>query len=99
MWPGNVRELANVIEHANILCDDGPIDDTHLPQHFASRKLTGTARRNPGVMSLREIEMRAIEDALERNGGNKPKAAEQLGISLKTLYNKVNQATSLSKSA
>ena len=99
IWPGNVRELANVIEHATILCDEGPIDKIHLPQHFDSRKLTGAARRNPGVLSLREIEMQAIEDALERNDGNKPKAAEQLGISLKTLYNKVNQATSLSKSA
>jgi two-component system NtrC family response regulator len=49
--------------------------------------------------TLRELEMQAIHDALDRHTGNKPKAAEELGISLKTLYNKLNQATALSKSA
>ena len=49
--------------------------------------------------TLRELEMEAIVEALERNDGNKPKAAEQLGVSLKTLYNKLNQASDLEKSA
>jgi DNA-binding NtrC family response regulator len=99
VWPGNVRELANVIEHATILCDSGPIRGEHLPQHFASRQLVGHARQRPGVITLRELEMEAIHDALERTGGNKPKAADQLGISLKTLYNKLNQEGALEKSA
>jgi len=99
VWPGNVRELANVIEHATILCDSGPIRREHLPQRFDSRQLVGAARQKPGVMTLRELEMEAIHDALERTGGNKPKAADQLGISLKTLYNKLNQTGSLEKSA
>jgi two-component system NtrC family response regulator len=99
VWPGNVRELANVIEHATILCDSGPIRREHLPQRFDSRQLMGAARQKPGPMSLRELEMEAIHDALERNGGNKPKAADQLGISLKTLYNKLNQTGTLEKSA
>ena len=55
--------------------------------------------RQPGVMTLRELEMEAIHDALERHAGNKPKAADELGISLKTLYNKLNQAGDLEKSA
>ena len=46
-----------------------------------------------GPMTLREIEMQVIHQALERLGGNKPKAAEELGISLKTLYNKLNQSS------
>jgi DNA-binding NtrC family response regulator len=99
VWPGNVRELANVIEHATILCDSGPIRREHLPQRFDSRQLVGPARQRPGVMTLREMEMDAIHDALERTGGNKPKAADQLGISLKTLYNKLNQEGALEKTA
>jgi two-component system NtrC family response regulator len=104
-WPGNVRELANVIEHALILCDELPIALEHLPSRFssrASRPQLATKRIAPAPSAsrtLREIEMDAILEALERFGGNKPKAAEELGISLKTLYNKLNQASSLEKSA
>jgi len=96
-WPGNVRELANVIEHALILCDEGPLRPEHLPTRFASRRLVRPA--SLAGQTLRELEMQAIHEALERHGGNKPKAAEELGISLKTLYNKLNQAAELSKSA
>ena len=98
-WPGNVRELANVIEHAMILCDGEPISPEHLPRRFASRLTTTPRLRPTGPCTLRELEMQAIHDALDRHHGNKPRAAEQLGISLKTLYNKLNQAASLSKSA
>jgi len=98
-WPGNVRELANVIEHAMILCDRLPITPDDLPQRFASRRATTVGFRSGTPRTLRELEMEAIHDALDRHAGNKPKAAEELGISLKTLYNKLNQATTLSKSA
>lgn len=90
VWPGNVRELANVIEHATILCDAGPITADDLPQHFNRRQLNG-AVRSRGPITLRDLEMEAIHDALERHDGAKPKAAAELGISLKTLYNKLNQ--------
>jgi two-component system NtrC family response regulator len=100
IWPGNVRELANVLEHATILSDeDGPITADFLPTHFNRRQLTGSAANRPGPISLRDLEMQAIYQALERHGGNKPKAADELGISLKTLYNKLNQASELEKSA
>jgi two-component system NtrC family response regulator len=99
VWPGNVRELANVIEHATILCDDGPITAAHLPAQFNRRQLIGAAASHPGPISLRDLEMQAIYQALERHGGNKPKAADELGISLKTLYNKLNQASDLEKTA
>jgi two-component system NtrC family response regulator len=98
-WPGNVRELANAIEHAMILCDDGPIAPEHLPAHVSGRRVARPVLRAVSSgQSLREIEMQAIYEALERHDGNKPKAADELGISLKTLYNKVNQATTLLKS-
>ncbi|MGI9455132.1 MAG: sigma-54-dependent transcriptional regulator [Aeoliella sp.] len=99
VWPGNVRELANVIEHATILCDSGPIAAEHLPQHFNRRQLIGAAKLQFGATSLRDLEMEAIHQSLDRHGGSKPKAAEELGISLKTLYNKLNQESSLEKSA
>lgn len=94
VWPGNVRELANVIEHATILCDEGPIGAEHLPRHFDRRQLTANAKTR-GPITLKELEMEAIHDALERNDGNKPKAADELGISLKTLYNKLNAEATL----
>jgi DNA-binding NtrC family response regulator len=99
VWPGNVRELANVIEHATILCDSGPIRAEHLPPQLYSRQLQGAARGKRGVITLRDLEMDAIHEALERNDGNKPKAADELGISLKTLYNKLNQVNNLEQSA
>ncbi len=95
-WPGNVRELANVIEHATILCDEPPITAEHLPRSFDSR---GARMPNLGPMSLRELEMHAIRQAMERNDGNKTSASEQLGVSLKTLYNKLNQANAGDKKA
>lgn len=99
-WPGNVRELANVIEHASILCDEGPIGVEHLPNKFETRRLRSSAAAAPHLakpgasvpQTLREIEMQVIFQTLERLAGNKPKAAEELGISLKTLYNKLNQS-------
>jgi two-component system NtrC family response regulator len=99
VWPGNVRELANAIEHATILCDAGPISAEHLPAQLHRRQLTGAAASRPGPISLRDLEMQAIYQALERHGGSKPKAAEELGVSLKTLYNKLNAVSELEKSA
>lgn len=88
-WPGNVRELANVIEHATILCDAPPISVEHLPRSFNAR---GVRMPDLGPVSLRDLEMHAILQALDRHDGNKAVAAEELGVSLKTLYNKLNQA-------
>lgn len=101
-WPGNVRELANVIEHATILCDQPPIRPEHLPQRFgASRKNGGPTPKLKLVspQSLREMENQAILDALDRHSGNKPAAAEELGISLKTLYNKLSATNQQEKAA
>jgi len=95
-WPGNVRELANVIEHATIVCDALPITSEHLPRRFGSRSARS---KTLGPMSLRDLEMQAIHESLDRHDGNKTAAAGELGVSLKTLYNKLNAASSLEKSA
>ncbi len=101
-WKGNVRELANVIEHASILCDELPIGIQHLPQRIHGGE-TITPVSMPTADSiltgktLRELETWAISNALKRHDGNKPDTAKELGVSLKTLYNKLNNQ--LDKSA
>jgi DNA-binding NtrC family response regulator len=106
-WPGNVRELANAIERATILSGGGPILPEHLPTQYPSRRLlagssgagfgSGAAVSGPhfqipeGNPTLRDVEMRYIQMILEKHNGNKPAASKELGISLKTLYNKISQ--------
>lgn len=92
-WPGNIRELANVVEHAAILCDSLPIKAGDLPQHIANPGPALSMRKGP--LSLREIEAQAIQVSMDRNDGNKTAAAHELGISIKTLYNKLGQEASL----
>ena len=96
-WPGNVRELANVIEHATILCDQLPITPQHLPGRFTLDRPASTTPKKHAHLTMREIEIEAIYASIERHGGSKPKAADELGISLKTLYNKLNQAEGLER--
>ena len=98
-WPGNVRELANVIEHALILCDEQMIELSHLPPRFHQVVDTPKPQSGNPVMTLRELELVALHSALDRHDGNKTAAASELGISLKTLYNKLNQETRSNKSA
>ncbi len=97
-WPGNVRELANVMEHAYIIAGGQKLTPEHLPHHIRSHAdpttLSFTPAPLPAVPSprtLREIEMEHVLRVLEKHSGNKPAAAAELGISLKTLYNKLNQ--------
>ncbi len=97
-WPGNVRELANVIEHASILCESPPILPEHLPKQFTDRRLRKELRAL-GPMSLKELEITAIVESVSRHNGNKQAAADELQISLKTLYNKLNQSEEKSKAA
>jgi DNA-binding NtrC family response regulator len=99
-WPGNVRELANVMEHAFILAAGESISADHLPHHIRSTievpltlntGKTTPSSGAPGTRTLREIEMEHVLRVLEKHSGNKPAAAMELGISLKTMYNKLNQ--------
>jgi DNA-binding NtrC family response regulator len=102
-WPGNIRELANAIERAIILSGGGPILREHLPTPSPVRKgstFSGSTSANTppphfqipeGTPTLRDVEMRYIQAILEKHHGNKPAASRELGISLKTLYNKINQ--------
>jgi DNA-binding NtrC family response regulator len=92
-WPGNVRELRNVIERATILAPGPLVEPKHLPA-----SLTGeTVKAQPPQVALgpgttvAEAERRLIMMTLEHTRDNKTRAAEILGISLKTLHNKLNK--------
>ena len=93
-WSGNVRELANALEHAVILSDGNAIQPEDFPKSVTrpgSKPGGGFSVTGSQPRSLREIEMDVIFQVLEKHDGDKPKAAEELGIALKTLYNKLNQ--------
>ena len=90
-WPGNIRELRNTVERAVILCDGDLIDLEHLPPDMAGTVPEAATLKVSMGMPLREVEKEYILSSLRRNGGNKARTAELLGISEKTLYNKLNR--------
>jgi DNA-binding NtrC family response regulator len=105
-WPGNIRELGNVLEHALILSDGEVLKPSDLPRSLQKsgvedpRPSAGQLSAAPWrpvytssgpLKTLRQVEEEMIWDALDRNRGDKPAAARDLGIALKTLYNKLTQ--------
>ena len=91
-WPGNIRELRNVIERATILAEGEFIEQKHLPPTLVARgeESLPTLTLAPGT-TVDEAERRLILLTLEHCRNNKTRAAEVLGISLKTLHNKLNR--------
>jgi len=92
-WPGNVRELRNVIERATILAPGPFIETAHLPPvvtHEPGPEPRAQVALGPGT-TVEEAERRLIMMTLQHTRDNKTRAAEILGISLKTLHNKLNK--------
>jgi DNA-binding NtrC family response regulator len=88
-WPGNVRELRNVIQRAVVISGSGLIGAEHLPDNVLRGAAPAPAAAGGSVTPIREMERDAILRALEETGQDKRRAAQLLGISLKTLYNKL----------
>jgi two-component system response regulator FlrC len=85
-WRGNVRELENTVQRAVILCAGGPIDvgDFYIDD-------SGPAQRSPRQAgNIREVEKELILSTLSGTGGNKAKAARILGVSVRTIRNKLH---------
>jgi PAS domain S-box-containing protein len=86
-YPGNIRELENIIEHAFVLCPGGMIEPRHLPNYLRPKE----APLGPAgsATTLKEVEKQLIFEALKRNGWNRLKAANELGIHKSTLFRKI----------
>ncbi len=91
-WPGNVRELENAVVRLGVLADGPVVTAADVDEHvFAGKRATTSIGTLP-TLELAELERLAIAAALQRFDGNKTKAAQALGIALKTLYNRLNAA-------
>lgn len=87
-WPGNIRELENVLERAVVLAKNSMIQPQDIQLEAATEELN--ADFAPG-MSLSEVEKRLILQTLELTAQNRTRAAQMLGISIRTLRNKLNE--------
>jgi DNA-binding NtrC family response regulator len=98
-WPGNVRELRNVLERAVILAGEGTITKHHLPRDFGVpagarpvlQEVEPDVVRLPVGTTVGEAEKALFQVTLQHTRNNKTRAAEILGISLKTLFNKLKE--------
>jgi len=94
-WPGNVRELENAIEHAFVVCGATVIEGEDLPPHVLGNQLpplVPSADPEPDPFGpLQNAEALAIREALTRHGGNRTRAAKDLGVSRNTLWRKMKR--------
>ena len=94
-WPGNVRELANFMQRVLALSDTDEIGPERLHGELTGSQQLGTphvvqAKVQAGT-SIRELERRLLETTLDTTGGNRTRAAEMLGVSLRTIRNKIRE--------
>lgn len=93
-WPGNIRELENILERASAFCEQNEIQIADLelnPVTIPGETTSSTNVSNLVGLTLREIEKRVLLETLESQNGNKAMAARQLGVSEKSIYNKLKR--------
>jgi two-component system response regulator AtoC len=86
-WPGNVRELRNVLERAAIVAEAGAVRAADLNLQPGAPQVVATS----GALSLEDAEVSVIRSALAIEGGHRKRAADRLGIGLRTLYEKIKR--------
>ncbi|MEK6302764.1 MAG: sigma-54 dependent transcriptional regulator [Acidobacteriota bacterium] len=90
-WPGNVRELESAIERAVLFCHGKQIGPEHLPEHLRNARANGFRCEIPPYLTLAEVEREAIQQTLDRTGGNVRKTAQILSLHRPTLYRKLKK--------
>jgi PAS domain S-box-containing protein len=90
-WPGNVRELRSAFEYAFVTCQEPMLQPFHFPANMLQAKTQPRAVARPAHYNMHEIEKRELIEALERAGGNKSKAADFLGVSRVTVWNRMKR--------
>jgi len=91
-WPGNVRQLRHTLESMMVLADGDMLTERDLPEEIAEGSVAGIPNKDlPTGMTMEELEKLAIQGALEKSGGKRTRAAESLGISVRTLQRKLRQ--------
>src|SRR5262249_38336097 len=91
-WPGNIRELENAIVRLSVLANGPVITAADVEELAFGVRPAGAGGGPLPSLQLRELERLAVAEAMRRFQGNKRRAAEALGVALKTLYNKLNAA-------
>jgi DNA-binding NtrC family response regulator len=90
-WKGNVRELENIVERAILMCKGDLIDTKDLFMTEKNKQIEETKYTFIPTVSVKEMEKKVIFHALDQTNGNRTHAAEILGISVRTLRNKLNE--------
>lgn len=90
-WPGNIRELENYIERAIVICQEDWISEKHLPLDILANETTSGRGGIEVGTTVREMEKQLILKTLEAHDGNRTSAADILGISARTLRNKLHE--------
>ena len=103
-WPGNVRELQNVVHRALLACDGEVLKVAHLPPAIRERALASVPPQTPApksvpLLPMRELEQRAIRQALRATQGNVSEAARMLGIGRATVYRRLAEMDAAPSSA
>ncbi len=90
-YPGNIRELENIIEHGFVLCDGREIDVSHLPANLGRGAVVSDTVGKSARTAVQHSEAATIIAVLERYGGNRQAAADELGIHRSTLFRKIKK--------
>ena len=90
-WPGNVRELKSALEYASVLAETGRLETEHLPPHITAANPSAQPAASHSGEETADAQRQALIEALRQSGGNQSRAAQLLGVSRVTVYNRMRK--------